>query len=260
MLCLPAQWVALAGSALANSAGQEPEPAAKSFELCLDDIGNYVFGFQSSEAFPIETCPSNDLATHLDIDRWRLELLGAQQRNEKFDLEHRQICLETWRKDWAKAIERATGAMPTSKTMERIPVNMTALESEVFYRSRIEQVMTLLAEERMTDYVHDNRSCYNIWLNISAARQENVAFFIHNSILDRLLSGEMSAAVHQRIWLVVQHADLFPNFQRRGLETFRTATKNNGFPEELASALEARIQSNMQEQWYRDLAEKYKFN
>ncbi|MBL4790988.1 MAG: hypothetical protein JKY60_18710 [Kordiimonadaceae bacterium] len=226
------------------------------FNLCLGEIGDFYFSkktLQSLKELKV-ALPNCDLvgikSGNEEFQQYIFsELLGSHLRKHINDFSDASLasCHAKWTADWATARESALDVSSNWRIVGKVfapqpSENSSDAALEVFLRARQEVEMTLIIQKRDIPNQPDKSNCYNMWTNISIARAENLAFVERTRMFERYRELGILPDTFPGLWLIIQHADLFPKFRQKGLAFFEEYALENKIPAEYVNALKRRIE------------------
>lgn len=180
--------------------------------------------------------------------------------------EEKQACEQYWHNAWRdvrlKMTDRINGSRVINSilpgTTENIPDELSTVEAELFFRSAMEQEMTRNSMERGKNSGIPKSACRNPHKAMTLARLENVLYFDQQRVFDKGEADAWPNDINLRLWLVAQHADFFPAFQKRALAYFGMLHSQRAIPGQYIRMLENRISDNATADWYQKFAREEK--
>lgn len=193
--------------------------------------------------------------TYDELNYWRNLALPLDEEDQ-----HR--CEIWWSKAWKAVEEEMTRRIKGSRviksilpgTTENIPNWLSLVEFELFFRSAMEQEMTRNSTERGENTEVLNNSCLHPQKAMTLARLENVLYFDEQHVFDKRDNDAWPREINLRLWLVAQHADFFPGFQKQGLAYFEALGTARALSDRYVTMLKNRILDNSKADWYQKFA------
>lgn len=164
--------------------------------------------------------------------------------------EDRAICTERWVAEWAetaRSVWDRTDWSDVPYVHVRHPYEeLPQLEQILFARAEIEREMVLRNQARAKSDRAEAPACRLMWINSLLAREDNLAFFRAQRLLEKFAAGDLSSKVFAEFWLVIQHADMHPEFQAQALGIIERFGPEQNFPDVLVRSLRSRVEMQRQ--------------
>lgn len=232
------------------------QSAGEDLLTCMTHTGEFLYS-ASGDLSDVEAhCKFRNTAKGSEAHESFLKSLHwTREKVAEFPVEEQNLCHQQWNADWDQVrtmvFSRVDGLEYFNDGIREIPEDATPLERAVTERSFIDQAMTHLTGEYFKDkgsVQYDGSTCHWLIFNMSMARADNVAFVESESVKKSYLSRELRPHAYRPLWFMLQHADLYYQFQQDWLATLQETYVEYGFTERLVESLTARVEHNKQYQ------------
>lgn len=229
------------------------------FFICMEELGALLFGepgktlSKSLLQGRLPNCAMMHVPGNEIPEVAMSEFAFTLQRAAAVSAEKRRACHETWSEDWGVVRDRVRsrddwGSLPFVAVSDPND-ELSPLEQEIFYRAEFERDASRLAEERKISGQLPPGECYWTWTAVGYARLENAGFFSSSDLLSAFENGKIGPKVTPEFWLMIQHADILPNFQFGGFVKLYDLVADRDFPEVLLSSMVFRMYDHYPERF-----------
>jgi|GEM_PF-3140888 len=220
---------------------------------CMNWMGQYLY----TRSQNIDSL-SSECFLEVEGDEWNVLQVYMQtiddvkSNYEVFSDVELEKCHDEWRRDWAHVAamvyDGVEGKDYYHQSYLETPVDARKFEREIIERSLIDQALSNYTVDTYgRKFVrYDGTTCRWLYSNLPLARADNVAFLIDGDLKEKFEAGDIPLYAHKPFWFILQHADLFPEFQSSWLEVLRGGYQEHGFPKKLVDELEERVEFNKQ--------------
>lgn len=218
---------------------------------CMEDMGDYLYSRHQNLNVLSEKCSLQvDSEEWGVLDGYKAIIADIKKDYGMFSDTDLMECHQNWRHDWAHiaamVYEGVEGKEYYHQSYLDIPETLTEFERELVERSLLDQALSnFIVDTYGRKFVqYDGATCRWLYSNLPLARADNIAFLNHWALREKYLRGEILPYVYKPMWFHLQHADLFPEFQKGWLEILKNSYQDHGFPKSLVDELGERVEYN----------------
>ncbi|WP_374765305.1 hypothetical protein [Yunchengibacter salinarum] len=220
-------------------------------DKCLRSIGEKIFSI-NKDIFDNIYCPRIEGEKRQLIERMKYI---RKKLKEKKSLNNMDFCKKMWMQKIYKSMRKSNIDNKFSNYKKYIysffntpyenAFKTTDAEKYIISSSALEVSLTDFGMKTKEIYSkQDYSSCNHIIFPIILMRDYNVALVKKEKISNLFKKGKITPNIYIPLWFIVQHADYYPNFQKKWLRIFKKYGKDINFPQGRIESLEKRISFN----------------